>query len=141
MVTLDEAKRLTFEMASHSLAGFSYNNDKELTDLINLFEEFISGLFSLKIDLPGFQFHKVIYGKCIIITWLCNHKLLILFSNLAHYFTNVNYKCIYRYLTTRVITPGLGLLLVAIMLMLLKKLLVKSGNCCACFCNYTALGF
>ena len=99
VVTLDEAKRLTFEMASHSLAGFSYNNDNELTDLINLFEEFISGLLSLKIDLPGFQFHKVIYGKCIIITRLFDHKLLILFANLTHYFTNVNYGYIDVYLS------------------------------------------
>jgi hypothetical protein len=61
VVTLEEAKRLTFEVSSHTLAGFEYDSVQEQLELIQIFDEFTRGLFSMRIDLPGFQFHKAMY--------------------------------------------------------------------------------
>ena len=54
-----EVRRLTFDVASKTLAGFNLTQE-EVSSSMALFQDFVSGMLSLPFNLPGFSFRKVL---------------------------------------------------------------------------------
>jgi len=55
----DKILRLTFDVAMSSLVGFNIQDEKEATNLFQLFCDFASNVICLPLNIPGLGFHKV----------------------------------------------------------------------------------
>ena len=57
-----ELRFLTYSIACKALAGFTLAKD-EIEDDMHLFEDFVNGMFSLPLNLPGSGLRKVLTNQ------------------------------------------------------------------------------